>query len=99
MAKPAAKQAAPGMESPSTTGRTTMRPKSPRAASRHLDAARVPPLHRLLGAAGKRRAAQGLFGTRMKKPRDGAAATRREEAAAKAARFRKTVKQPQTVST
>ena len=48
-----AKQAALGMESPSTTGRTTMRSKSPRAAGRHLDAARVPPLHRLLGAAGK----------------------------------------------
>ena len=53
VAKPAAKQAAPGSESPSTTGRTTMRPKSPRAASRLLDAAPVPPLHRLLGAEGR----------------------------------------------
>ena len=34
-------------------GRTTMRPKSPRAASWHLDAARVPLLHRLLGAEGR----------------------------------------------
>ena len=53
VAKPAAKQAAPGSESPSTTGRTTMRPKSSRAASWHLDAARVPPLHHLLGAEGR----------------------------------------------
>ena len=50
------------------------------------------------GGGQKRRAAQGLFGSRTKKPRGGAAATRREEAAAKAARFRKVVKQPQTVS-
>ena len=50
------------------------------------------------GGGQKRRAAQGLFGSRMKKPRGGAAATRREEAAAKAARFRKAVKKPQTVS-
>ena len=53
VAKPAAKQAAQGTESPSTTGRTTMRPKSPHAAGRHLDEARVPPLHRLLEAEGK----------------------------------------------
>ena len=50
------------------------------------------------GGGQKRRAAQGLFGSRTKKPRGGAAATRREEAAAKAARFRKVVKHPQTVS-
>ena len=50
------------------------------------------------GRGQKRRAAPGLFGSRTKKPRGGAAATRREEAAAKAARFRKTVKQPETVS-
>ena len=50
------------------------------------------------GRGQKRRATQGMFGSRTKKPRGGAAATRREEAAAKAARFRKVVKQPQTVS-
>ena len=50
------------------------------------------------GRGQKRRATKGMFGSRTKKPRGGAAATRREEAAAKAARFRKVVKQPQTVS-
>ena len=50
------------------------------------------------GRGQKRRATQGMFGSRTKKPRGGAAATRREEAAAKAARFRKVVKQPQAVS-
>ena len=50
------------------------------------------------GRGQKRRATQGMFGSRAKKPRGGAAATRREEAAATAARFRKVVKQPQTVS-
>ena len=50
------------------------------------------------GGGPKRRAAPGLFGSRPKKRRGGAAATRREEAAPKAARFRKAVKQPQTVS-
>ena len=50
------------------------------------------------GGGQKRRAAQGLFGSRTKKPRGGAAATGREEADAKAARFRKVVKQSQTVS-
>ena len=50
------------------------------------------------GGGQKRRAAPGLFGSRPKKPRGRAAATRWEEAAAKAARFRKAVKQPQTVS-
>ena len=48
--------------------------------------------------AQKRRAASGLFGSRPKKPKSGAAATRRDEVAAKAARFRKVVKQPQKVS-
>ena len=52
-AKPAAKLAAPGLESASTTGRTTMRLKSSHAVSRRLATARVPPLRRLLGAAGK----------------------------------------------
>ena len=50
------------------------------------------------GRGQKRRATQGMFGSRTKKPRGGAVATRREEAAAKAALFRKVVKQPQTVS-
>ena len=50
------------------------------------------------GGGQKRRAALGLFGSRPKKPKGGAAATRRDEAVAKAARFRKVVKQPQTVS-
>ena len=50
------------------------------------------------GGAQKRRAASGLFGSRPKKPKSGAAATRRDEAAEKAARFRKVVKQPQKVS-
>ena len=50
------------------------------------------------GSAQKRRASSGLFGSRPKKPKGGAAASRWDEAAAKAARFRKVVKQPQTVS-
>ena len=50
------------------------------------------------GGAQKCRAALGLFGSRLKKSKPSAAATKREEAAAKAARFRKAVKQPQTVS-
>ena len=50
------------------------------------------------GGGQKRRAASGLFGSRPKKPKGGAAATRWDEAAAKAARFCKVVKQPQTVS-
>ena len=49
VAKPAAKQAAPGSLLPSTTGRTRMKPKPSRAASRHLDAARAPPPRSLLG--------------------------------------------------
>ena len=50
------------------------------------------------GGGQKRRAVSGLFGSRPKKPKGRATATRRYEAAAKAARFRKVVKQPQTVS-
>ena len=50
------------------------------------------------GGGQKRRVALGLFGSRPKKPKGGVAATRRDEAAAKAARFRKVLKQPQTVS-
>ena len=50
------------------------------------------------GGGQKHHAAPGLFGSRPKKPRGGVAATRQEEAAAKAARFRKAVKQPQMVS-
>ena len=39
-----------------------------------------------------------LFGGRSKKSKGFTAATKRDEAAAKAARFRKVVKQPQAVS-
>ena len=50
------------------------------------------------GSAQKRRAAPTLFGGRPKKPKGPVAATKLDEAAAKAARFRKVVKQPQAVS-
>ena len=50
------------------------------------------------GGAQKRRAAPILFDSRPKKPKGTAAATKRDEAAAKAARFCKVVKQPQMVS-
>jgi len=50
------------------------------------------------GGAQKRRAALGLFGSRPKKSKPSTTATKRDEAAAKAARFRKAVKQPQAVS-
>ena len=50
------------------------------------------------GGAQKRRAASTHFGSRPKKPKSTAAATKQDEAAAKAARFRKVVKQPQAVS-
>ena len=50
------------------------------------------------GGAQKRRAAPSLFGSRLKKPKSAAVATKRDEAAAKAAHFRKVVKQPQMVS-
>ena len=39
-----------------------------------------------------------MFGNRLKKPKGSAAATRRDEAAAKAIRFRKEVKKPPLVS-
>ena len=50
------------------------------------------------GGAQKRRAASTLFGSRPKKSKASTAATKRDEAAAKAARFRKAMKQPQAVS-
>ena len=50
------------------------------------------------GGAQKRRAALGLFGSRPKKSKPSTAATKRDEAATKVARFRKAVKQPQAVS-
>ena len=46
------------------------------------------------GGAQKRRAVSILFGSRPKKSKDSIAVTKRDEAAAKAARFRKAVKQP-----
>jgi len=39
-----------------------------------------------------------LFGSRPKKPKGSAAATKRDEAAAKAIGFRKALKEPQLVS-
>ena len=50
------------------------------------------------GGAQKRQAASTHFGSRPKKPKSTVVATKRDEAAAKAARFRKVVKQPQAVS-
>ena len=50
------------------------------------------------GGAQKRRAASTFFGSRLKKSKASTAATKRDEAAAKAARFRKAVKQPQAIS-
>nr|XP_020164787.1 tol-Pal system protein TolA-like [Aegilops tauschii subsp. strangulata] len=47
------------------------------------------------GGAKKRRAAPSLFGSRPKKPKGSAVATKRVEAAAKALSFRKAVKEPQ----
>ena len=70
-------------------------PRHQPASGRGACSPAAPPARR---GGQKCRAAQGLFGSRTKKPRGGAAATRREEAAAKAARFPKVVKQPQTVS-
>ena len=55
----------------------------------------APALH---GGAQKRRAASTYFDSRPKKPKSTAAVTKRDEAAAKAARFYKVVKQPQAVS-
>ena len=48
--------------------------------------------------AQKRRAAPILFGSRTKKPKGLIAVTKQDEAAAKATRFRKVVKEPQMVS-
>ena len=70
-------------------------PRRQPVSGRNAGSSAAPPTR---GGGQKRRTAQGLFGSRTKKPRGGAAATRRVEAPAKAARFRKTVKQPQTVS-
>ena len=50
------------------------------------------------GGAKKRRAETSLFGSRPKKPKGLAAATERDEAVAKANRFRKVVKTPQLIS-
>ena len=50
------------------------------------------------GGAQKRRAASTYFGSRPKKSKGSTAATKRDEAAAKAARFRKAVKQSQAIS-
>ena len=50
------------------------------------------------GGEKKCRAVPTLFGSRPKKPKGSAAATRRDEAAAKAIRFRKEVKKPPLVS-
>ena len=50
------------------------------------------------GGAQKRRAAPTLVGGWPKKPKGSAGATKRDEAAVKAARFRKVVKQPHAVS-
>ena len=50
------------------------------------------------GGVLKRRAALAPFGGQPKRPKVSAAATKRDEAAAKAARFRKVVKQPRAVS-
>ena len=58
------------------------------ASGRGAGSSAAPPAR---GGGQKRRAAPGLFGSRPKKPRGGAVATRREEAAAKAARFHQAV--------
>ena len=50
------------------------------------------------GGTKKRRAAPSLFGSRTKKPKGSAAATKRDKVAAKANHFRKEVKTPQLVS-
>ena len=50
------------------------------------------------GGAQKRRAVSTYFGSRPKKSKGSTVATKRDEAAAKAARFRKAVKQPQAIS-
>ena len=50
------------------------------------------------GGGKKRRAVSTLFGSRPKKPNGSAVATRWDEAAVKAIRFRKEVKKPSLVS-
>ena len=50
------------------------------------------------GGAQKRRAASTYFGSRPKKSKGSTAATKRDEAAVKVARFRKAVKQPHAIS-
>ena len=50
------------------------------------------------GGAQKRRAASTFFGSRPKKSKASTAAIKQDEAAAKAARFRKAVKQLQAIS-
>ena len=50
------------------------------------------------GGTQKCRAASTYFGSRPKKSKGSTAATKRDEAAVKAARFRKAVKQPQAIS-
>ena len=50
------------------------------------------------GGAQKRRAVSILFGSRPKKSKASTAVTKQDEAAAKAARFRKAVKRPQAIS-
>ena len=51
-----------------------------------------------LGGAQKRRALSTFFCSRPKKSKGSTAATKRDEAVVKAARFRKAVKQPQAIS-
>ena len=50
------------------------------------------------GGAQKHRAGSTFFGSRPKKSKASTVATKRDEAAVKAARFRKAVKQPQAIS-
>ena len=50
------------------------------------------------GGAQKRRATSTFFGSRPKKSKASVAATKRDEAAVKAACFRNAVKQPQAIS-
>ena len=85
-----ARQAALGSGPPSRIGRMMPRPKLFRAGP-----SAAPAPH---GGTQKRRAASTHFGSRPKKPKSTAAATKRDEAATKAARFRKAVKQPQAIS-
>ena len=92
----AAKQAARGSELALRTGPTMMRGKSPRATGQPGASSSAAPDAQ--GGAKKRRAAPSLFGSRPKKPKGSTAATKRDEAAAKAIRFRKAVTEPLVVS-